>query len=44
MGIRAYHADDVDGILRLWEQVPASNAEPVYSVAEVLTSCAKVFM
>ena len=31
--IRDYHADDVDGILRLWEQVTAANAEPVYNLA-----------
>lgn len=39
--IRDYHADDVDGILRLWEDVTQSGAEPVYSLSEVLASCAK---
>lgn len=39
--IREYHADDVDGILRLWEQTLASNAEPVYGLSDVLASCAK---
>ena len=39
--IRDYHADDIDGILRLWEQVLAANAEPVYGLADVLASCAK---
>jgi GNAT superfamily N-acetyltransferase len=39
--IRDYHADDVDGILRLWEQMLASNAEPVYGLSDVLASCAK---
>lgn len=39
--IRDYHADDVDGILRLWEQVTAEGSEPVYSLSEVLASCAK---
>lgn len=39
--IRDYHADDVDGILRLWEQVTAADSEPVYNLAEVLASCAK---
>ncbi|MFF2487953.1 ATP-binding protein [Microbacterium sp. NPDC058062] len=39
--IRDYHADDVDGILRLWEQVTAEGVEPVYSLSEVLASCAK---
>jgi transitional endoplasmic reticulum ATPase len=39
--IRDYHGDDVDGILRLWEQVLAANAEPVYGLADVLASCAK---
>lgn len=39
--IRDYHADDVDGILRLWEQMLAVNAEPVYSLPDVLASCAK---
>lgn len=39
--IRDYHADDVDGILRLWEQVIAAGGEPVYGLADVLASCAK---
>lgn len=39
--IRDYHADDVDDILRLWERVTADGTEPVYSLAEVLASCAK---
>ncbi|MFE5407497.1 ATP-binding protein [Microbacterium sp. NPDC056569] len=39
--IRDYHADDVDGILRLWEQVTAEGVDPVYSLSEVLASCAK---
>ncbi|WES64363.1 GNAT family N-acetyltransferase [Microbacter sp. GSS18] len=39
--IRDYHADDVDGILRLWEQVTEDGTEPVYSLSEVLASCAK---
>ncbi|MGW4928833.1 ATP-binding protein [Agromyces sp. NPDC004153] len=39
--IRDYHPDDVDGILRLWEQVLAANAEPVYGLSDVLASCAK---
>lgn len=39
--IRDYHADDVDGILRLWEQVTAEGSEPVYSRSEVLASCVK---
>ncbi|KZX20628.1 Acetyltransferase YpeA [Rathayibacter tanaceti] len=39
--IRDHHSDDVDGVLRLWEQVNASEAPPVYSLAEVLASCAK---
>ncbi|MEJ1090255.1 ATP-binding protein [Microbacterium istanbulense] len=39
--IRDYHADDIDSILRLWEQVTAEGSEPVYSLSEVLTSLAK---
>ncbi len=39
--IRDYHSDDVDGILRLWEEVVAANAEPVYALSDVLASCAK---
>lgn len=39
--IRDYHADDVDGILRLWEQMLAVNADPVYGLSDVLASCAK---
>lgn len=39
--IRDYHPDDVDGILRLWEQVLADGTEPVYGLSDVLASCAK---
>lgn len=39
--IRDYHAEDVDGILRLWEQVLAADAVPVYGLSDVLASCAK---
>ncbi len=39
--IRDYHADDIDSILRLWEQVTAEGSVPVYSLSEVLTSLAK---
>ena len=38
--IRDYHSNDVDGVLRLWEQI-ATDTEPVYSLSEVLASCAK---
>lgn len=39
--IRDYQAEDVDGILRLWEQVLAADAEPVYGLSDVLASSAK---
>jgi transitional endoplasmic reticulum ATPase len=39
--IRDYHAEDVDGVLRLWEQVLEADAEPVYGLSDVLASCAK---
>jgi GNAT superfamily N-acetyltransferase len=39
--LRDYHAEDVGGILRLWEQVLAADAEPVYGLSDVLASCAK---
>lgn len=39
--IRDHHPDDVGGILRLWEQLTAAEAEPVYNLAEVLASCAQ---
>ncbi len=39
--IRDYHADDIDGVLRLWEQVTSADAQPVYNLPEVLASCAK---
>ena len=39
--IRDFHADDLDGILDLWEEIRASKAEPVYGLSEVLASCQK---
>ena len=39
--IRDFHSDDLDGILHLWEEVTASNVEPVYGLSEVLASCQK---
>lgn len=39
--IRDHHPEDVGGILRLWEQLTAAEAEPVYNLAEVLASCAQ---
>ncbi|MCU1526933.1 MAG: family ATPase [Frondihabitans sp.] len=37
--IRDFHPDDVDGILHLWEEMRASQSEPVYGLSEVLASC-----
>lgn len=39
--IRDYHAEDVDGIVSLWEQLSRDGAEAVYGLSEVLASCAK---
>jgi AAA+ superfamily predicted ATPase/N-acetylglutamate synthase-like GNAT family acetyltransferase len=39
--IRDFHSDDLDGILQLWAEVTATNAEPVYGLSEVLASCQK---
>ena len=39
--IRDFHADDLDGILRLWEEVTATRTDPVYALSEVLASCQK---
>lgn len=39
--IRDYQAGDVDGILRLWEQVLTADAEPVYGLSDVLASSVK---
>ena len=39
--LREFHADDIDGILHLWETLKASNVEPVYALSEVLASCEK---
>jgi transitional endoplasmic reticulum ATPase len=39
--IRDFHADDLDGILRLWEEITASSTDPVYALSEVLASCQK---
>jgi transitional endoplasmic reticulum ATPase len=37
--IRDFHSDDIDGILHLWEEMRATQAEPVYALSEVLASC-----
>ncbi|MFC6356096.1 ATP-binding protein [Luethyella okanaganae] len=39
--LREFHADDLDGILHLWEALRAAKAEPVYALSEVLASCQK---
>jgi transitional endoplasmic reticulum ATPase len=39
--IRDIHTDDLDGLLHLWEQQRASGSEPVYALAEVLTSASE---
>lgn len=36
--IRDAHAEDLEDVVRLWEASRASGAEPVYALAEVLTS------
>lgn len=39
--LRDFHSDDLDGILRLWEEIKAADTEPVYGLSEVLASCQK---
>ncbi|WP_062524324.1 ATP-binding protein [Demequina rhizosphaerae] len=39
--IRDAHAEDLESVVRLWEQSRASGVEPVYALAEVLTSAAE---
>lgn len=39
--LRDFHSDDLDGVLRLWEEVKAAKTEPVYGLPEVLASCQK---
>jgi len=39
--LRDFHPDDLDGILRLWEELKASDTQPVYGLSEVLASCEK---
>ncbi len=39
--IREIHSEDFDGVLHLWEQQRLAGIEPVYALAEVLTSCAE---
>ena len=39
--IRDFHSDDLDGILRLWEEITSAKTEPVYGLSEVLASCQK---
>ena len=36
--IRDFHADDLDGILRLWQEITATKTEPVYGLSEVLAT------
>ncbi|WP_062381487.1 ATP-binding protein [Demequina pelophila] len=36
--IRDAHAEDLEGVVRLWERSRAAGVEPVYALAEVLTS------
>ena len=39
--IRDFHADDLDGILQLWQEITAAKTEPVYGLSEVMASCQK---
>ncbi|MCU1407136.1 MAG: Cell division protein FtsH [Glaciihabitans sp.] len=39
--LRDFHPDDLDSILRLWEEIAATDAAPVYGLSEVLASCQK---
>lgn len=37
--IRDFHDDDLDGIVRLWEESAQDDAPPVYALSEVIASC-----
>ncbi|GAA1940223.1 ATP-binding protein [Agromyces allii] len=37
--VRDFHDDDLDGIVRLWEDADAHGSSHVYSLAEVIASC-----
>ena len=37
--IRDFHDDDLDAIVRLWENAHRGDDAPVYSLAEVIASC-----
>lgn len=39
--MREIRTEDYDGVLRLWEQQRVAGVEPVYALAEVLSSCAE---
>ena len=39
--IRDFHAQDVEGILELWQALRVDGVEPVYDLSEVLASCEK---
>jgi len=39
--LRDFYPDDLDGILRLWEEIAATDSAPVYGLSEVLASCQK---
>lgn len=37
--IRDFHDDDLDAVVRLWEEVHGAEESPVYSLAEMIASC-----
>ena len=37
--IRDFHEDDLDAVVRLWEEVHGGEESPVYSLAEMIASC-----
>lgn len=39
--IRDFQPQDIDALLRLWEEAQSVGQDPVYSIAEVLASCEK---
>lgn len=39
--IRDFQPQDIDALLRLWEEALSAGQDPVYSIAEVLASCEK---
>ena len=39
--VRDFHQEDLEGIIRLWEDAHSTGDTPAYSMAEVIASCSQ---